>query len=61
MSQTITNAPLTTLWNMTAPLHVMLIENSMADAELNLRELERAGFKCEPQIIVDAGGISGTG
>jgi DNA-binding NtrC family response regulator len=37
---------------MTAPLHVMLIENSMADAELNLRELERAGFKCEPQIIV---------
>ena len=52
MSQMTTNAPLTTLWNMTASLHVMLIENSMADAELNLRELERAGFKCKPQIIV---------
>jgi len=51
MSQTITNASLTTLWNMAAPLHVMLIENSVADAELNLHELEHAGFQCKPQII----------
>ena len=33
------------------PLRVMLIENSMADAELNLHELQRAGFECRPQII----------
>jgi two-component system cell cycle sensor histidine kinase/response regulator CckA len=51
MSQTITNASLTTLWNMAAPLHVMLIENSAADAELILQELGRAGFQCQPQII----------
>ncbi len=51
MSQTVTNASLTTLWNMSAPLHAMLIENSVADAELNIHELERAGFQCKPQII----------
>jgi PAS domain S-box-containing protein len=51
MSQLVANAPLTTLWNMTAPLHAMLIENSVEDAELNLHELERAGFRCAPQII----------
>jgi PAS domain S-box-containing protein len=51
MSQTITNALLTKLWNMAAPLHVMLIENTTADAELILRKLERAGFQCQPQII----------
>jgi two-component system cell cycle sensor histidine kinase/response regulator CckA len=51
MSQTITNTSLTTLWNMSAPLHVMLIENSVADAELNLYELGHAGFQCKPQII----------
>ena len=51
MSQTMTHAPLTTLWNMAAPLHVMLIENSVADAELNLHELGRAGFQCQPQIV----------
>ncbi len=51
MSQTITNASLATLWNMAAPLHVMLIENSVADAELILQELGRAGFQCQPQII----------
>jgi two-component system, cell cycle sensor histidine kinase and response regulator CckA len=51
MSKTIANASLTQLWNMTAPLHLMLIENSAADAELNLHELERAGFQCQPQII----------
>jgi two-component system, cell cycle sensor histidine kinase and response regulator CckA len=51
MSQTIANALLTNLWNMAAPLHVMLIENSVADAVLTLHELERAGFQCQPQII----------
>ncbi len=55
MSQTITNPSLTTLWNMSAPLHVMLIENSVADAELNLHELGHAGFQCEPQIIATRG------
>ncbi len=52
MSQTLTNASLTTfLWDMSAPLHAMFIENSEADAELNVHELERAGFHCKPQII----------
>jgi PAS domain S-box-containing protein len=51
MSQTAPTTPLTTLWNMDAPLHVLLIENSAADAELNLRELQRAGFKCRPQVV----------
>ena len=41
----------TALWNMSAPLHALLIEDSLEDAELNLRELERAGFQCKPQII----------
>jgi PAS domain S-box-containing protein len=52
MSQMTTNASATKLWNKDAPLHVLLIENSMADAELNLHELERAGFICQPKIIV---------
>jgi CheY-like chemotaxis protein len=55
VSQTVTHAasanPLTTLWNISAPLHVMLIENSTADAELNLHELAHAGFQCRPRII----------
>ena len=51
MSVSESAASLTTLWNMSAPLHAMLIENSREDAELNLRELERAGFQCKPQII----------
>ncbi len=51
MGQTITNDSLTTLWNMDAPLHVMLVENSDAAAELNIQELQRAGFQCEPQIV----------
>jgi PAS domain S-box-containing protein len=51
MSQTTAHTSLTTLWNMNAPLHVMIIENSMADAELNLHELERSGFHCKPQIV----------
>jgi two-component system cell cycle sensor histidine kinase/response regulator CckA len=51
MSQTTANVALTTLWNMGAPLHVMIIENSLADAELNLHELGDAGFQCKPQIV----------
>lgn len=51
MSQTLTSSPLTTLWNMDAPLHALLIENSAADAELNIHELARSGFQCQPQII----------
>jgi two-component system cell cycle sensor histidine kinase/response regulator CckA len=51
MSETVTHAPLTNLWNMAAPLHALLIENSAADAELNLHELEHAGFHCKPQLI----------
>jgi two-component system, cell cycle sensor histidine kinase and response regulator CckA len=57
MSQTATSDSLTTLWNMSAPLHVMLVENSMADAELNLHELGRAGFQCQPQIISTRAGF----
>jgi CheY-like chemotaxis protein len=51
MSQTICNPAQTNLWNMSAPLHVLLIENSPADAELNLHQLESAGFQCKPQIV----------
>jgi two-component system cell cycle sensor histidine kinase/response regulator CckA len=51
MSQTVTHAPLTNLWNIAAPLHALLIENSEADAELNLHELGHAGFQCKPQIV----------
>src|SRR5579864_779040 len=51
MSHTVINPSLTTVWNMSAPLHALLIENSMADAELNLHELGHAGFLCKPQII----------
>jgi len=51
MSQTITNGSLTKLWNMAAPLHVMLIEDTTADAELILLVLGRAGFQCQPRII----------
>ena len=36
MSETAANDSLTTLWNMAAPLRVLLIENSDADAELNI-------------------------
>ena len=51
MSQTITHADLTRFWNMSAPLHALLIENSTPEAEKNIHELERAGFVCKPQII----------
>ena len=51
MNQTIANDSLTKLWNMAAPLHVVLIEHSVADAELNLHELELAGFHCRPKVF----------
>src|SRR5579862_3856419 len=51
MSQTLANASLTHLWNMSGPLHVLVIENSPADAERTLRELGQAGFRCQPQTI----------
>jgi two-component system cell cycle sensor histidine kinase/response regulator CckA len=51
MSQTVANASPSTLWNRAAPLRALLIENSVADAELNLRELARAGLQCIPQIV----------
>jgi PAS domain S-box-containing protein len=51
MSQMTTNSALTKIWNMSAPLHPLLIENSSPEAERNLLELERAGFLCKPQII----------
>ena len=51
MSQTIANPTLTNLWNLSAPLHVLLIENSLPDAELNLHELGGAGFQCQPLIV----------
>ena len=51
MSQLLTNNLPTSLWNMGTPLHALLIENSVADAELNLHELGHAGFQCKAQII----------
>ena len=51
MSLTAAGGALTTLWNMSAPLHVILVENSAADAELNLHELGQAGFRCQPRVV----------
>jgi two-component system cell cycle sensor histidine kinase/response regulator CckA len=51
MSQMTTNSALTRFWNMSAPLHPLLIENSTPEAEKSIYELERAGFLCKPQII----------
>jgi two-component system cell cycle sensor histidine kinase/response regulator CckA len=51
MSEAAASDSPTTLWNVAAPLHVLLIENSHADAELNIRELQYAGFQCRPQIV----------
>ncbi len=52
MSQTrAVKASLATMWNMSAPLHALLIENSVLEAQTNLQELERAGFLCKSQII----------
>jgi two-component system sensor histidine kinase UhpB len=51
MSQAAVHDPRTALWNMSSPLRVMVIEDSIADAELNLHELQRAGFQCRPLIV----------
>ncbi len=51
MNQMIATDSLTKLWNMAAPLRVVLIENSVEDAELNLHELKTAGFRCNPKIF----------
>ena len=51
MSETASNTSLTALWNMSAPLHVLLIENSEVDAELILIHLRRSGFQCQPVVV----------
>jgi PAS domain S-box-containing protein len=51
MSPAAANDTLTTLWNISSTLHLTIIDQSLADAELTLRELRRAGFRCKPQII----------
>src|ERR1700730_8672446 len=50
MSQTATRLPHATGWNMESPLRVLILEDAVADAELNLRELQQAGFKCRAHI-----------
>ena len=51
MSQTTTTSAITRFWNMSAPLHSLLIESSARDAKKNIDELQRAGFHCRPRII----------
>jgi two-component system, cell cycle sensor histidine kinase and response regulator CckA len=51
MSQTVASGSLTTLWNISAPLRVLVLSNSVADAKKNLHELESAGFQCRPHVI----------
>jgi two-component system cell cycle sensor histidine kinase/response regulator CckA len=51
MSQTAAHAPRSTIWNMSIPLRVLVVEHTMADAELNLQQLQRAGFQCRPHIV----------
>jgi PAS domain S-box-containing protein len=51
MSQTAAHMSNATAWNMSIPLRVLVIEHNMADAELNLHELQRAGFLCRPHIV----------
>ena len=51
MSQTATGLPQVTAWNMASHLRILVIEHTMADAELNLHELQRAGFQCRPHIV----------
>jgi two-component system, cell cycle sensor histidine kinase and response regulator CckA len=50
MSQTATRLPRATSWNMASPLRVLLLEDAVADAELTLRELQQAGFKCRAHV-----------
>lgn len=51
MSAAISAASRKSLWNQDGPLRVLLIENSEEDAALNLHELQRAGFHCQPSTI----------
>jgi CheY-like chemotaxis protein len=51
MSQTAASKTSITLWNMSAPLRVLVIGNTTADAELNLHELQQAGFQCRAHIV----------
>lgn len=51
MSQIAAHMPHATTWNMSTPLRVLVIEHTMADAELNLHELQQAGFQCRPHIV----------
>jgi PAS domain S-box-containing protein len=51
MSQTTARQPRSTAWNMASPLRLLVIEHSIADAELNLHELQQAGFQCRPHIV----------
>jgi two-component system cell cycle sensor histidine kinase/response regulator CckA len=51
MSQTAAHVSNVTAWNMSILLRVLLIEDTMADAERNLHELQRAGFQCRPHIV----------
>ena len=51
MTDAVSTAPRTALWNKDAPLRVLIIENSEADAALNLHELTRGGFRCQSQLI----------
>jgi two-component system, cell cycle sensor histidine kinase and response regulator CckA len=51
MSQTLTRPPQVTAWNMNSPLRILVIEHAEADVELNLYELQRAGFQCRPHVV----------
>ncbi len=51
MNQATAGAQTIMTWNLSKPLHVLVIEHTMADAELNLHELQRAGFLCRPHIV----------
>ncbi len=59
MSQTITSSLLTTFWNMSAPLHPLLIENSARMPRKIFLSCNAPDFKCKPQIIATRGGVSG--
>ncbi len=51
MNEAIANASLTSHWNMSSVLHLIVLDHSEADAKLTLQELERAGFHCDSAFI----------
>ena len=51
MSQTTTPVSMTTVWNLSEPLRVLIVERVTLHAELYIHALERAGYRCEPEII----------